>query len=1242
MSYQPKVNADTLTLYLGLCATGRATASSTTLDNVAFGTVYNPQPGITFEPEDEGMPIAICGGGPVDALMPAPYFVQGAMFHTTIATYISPSEVILTEAPDTSIWNTGFATVILYRPVSVAADWADAAPAPFQLNTSIAPGTSDTLQFSTFQNFKGVPNPYIDRFGAVQRGQPVYLIRQDDTLGLVEEFGGYIDTLTTSSYPSLPGKPYCWSATCASWQGLAARRVVPPPIPQVLTDVDGDVAFRTVVLDYLSNDSVSVTAPTGLPQITIACAVGANIGQLLDQIVSLLSTADQAYYWTSDAWRNYILGTRAGTAAPWDVSDGSDLYAGDTPNQQSITVSGNQLANNVTFIGQSTLLNALNATFLGDGTTTVFNTPLVVGAAPTITLNSGSQTVGILGVDTGKDWYYSQGSTAITQDAGGTVLAASDTLVVSYLTATPAVAQSPNVGSLQQLQAIEGTSANYDYNSSITQPILPADLLALANGYEAEYGEPATTCQFYTLRPGLATGQLQTIALPDAGIPSGSYLIATLQMTLVDNVIVWQYTAFGGANIGNALTQLTQFINRNQASLNIVTPVVPITGSALPTNANNSVIVLGPSGNVVAYPNSVVQGDLLICVLEQQAFLVDPPILTDTMGNTWTLGFYQAAPGFSAVIIALMWAIAAGGGPNTVTFTNGVGGTTVTMGLAEFSGVIGTSPVDTAGGSIGASAPLITTTQDGDLIISAVGGLTGAASVTSPEVLVITEATGDGVAIAYDAQSSAGSFDSSIVPASASLPAAWVTVAFKRAPATAPPAQTINVQQSGFVPTARDINTTAPLTGGGSLASDLTLGVDVATTSTFGTVKPDNSTVTISAGVISAPGGSPLTTKGDLYTFSTANARLPVGADGKVLTADSSAVTGVSWQTPSAGGGGIGVTVYSGLAGISLSGATIYFAIGGGAIASSTEADVSALMESSGTITGFGAKLSAALGTTLTVNNSVVLTWRKNGSPTSLTCTITNPSTSASDVTHSFAYAPGDVLSIQAVFTGTISAAPVFVLDASIGAAASGSGGVTPNPAASAPTTSVPFSGWSIQNQGNAHGNFNDFLPNEIVMSAGNYATLQWSGLTRSLPGATYTLICTIEVRGQLSGNVATLIGAVCLSDGTNYEQIEIALGTTGANVSINIRTLSGLSTGGSILTSSSGTLGQGLTLTVKVVNDGTHRTFFYWLAGAWAQLYQEASGTFLTETQAGITGLTDLSTGGYSLDVAVRYWSAV
>lgn len=88
-----------------------------------------------------------------------------------------------------------------------------------------------------------------------------------------------------------------------------------------------------------------------------------------------------------------------------------------------------------------------------------------------------------------------------------------------------------------------------------------------------------------------------------------------------------------------------------------------------------------------------------------------------------------------------------------------------------------------------------------------------------------------------------------------------------------------------------------------------------------------------------AANASPLTTKGDLYTFSTSNARLPVGTNGYVLTADSSTPTGLKWAAASSGSsdhttlsnlawtssGHTGVA--SRLAGFNGSGAAAYYAI---------------------------------------------------------------------------------------------------------------------------------------------------------------------------------------------------------------------------------------------------------------------------------------------------------------------------
>jgi hypothetical protein len=47
---------------------------------------------------------------------------------------------------------------------------------------------------------------------------------------------------------------------------------------------------------------------------------------------------------------------------------------------------------------------------------------------------------------------------------------------------------------------------------------------------------------------------------------------------------------------------------------------------------------------------------------------------------------------------------------------------------------------------------------------------------------------------------------------------------------------------------------------------------------------------------------TPLTTKGDLFGFDTADARIPVGTNGHILTADSTEALGVKWAAPAAGG----------------------------------------------------------------------------------------------------------------------------------------------------------------------------------------------------------------------------------------------------------------------------------------------------------------------------------------------------
>jgi hypothetical protein len=97
-------------------------------------------------------------------------------------------------------------------------------------------------------------------------------------------------------------------------------------------------------------------------------------------------------------------------------------------------------------------------------------------------------------------------------------------------------------------------------------------------------------------------------------------------------------------------------------------------------------------------------------------------------------------------------------------------------------------------------------------------------------------------------------------------------------------------------------------------SGNLTITAGTATVATAGSlILPQNDAgilyfVSTSSSVfydfIQVGAASPLTTKGDLYTFGTSDTRLGVGANGTTLVADSAEATGLKWAT--AGGANVG------------------------------------------------------------------------------------------------------------------------------------------------------------------------------------------------------------------------------------------------------------------------------------------------------------------------------------------------
>ncbi len=173
--------------------------------------------------------------------------------------------------------------------------------------------------------------------------------------------------------------------------------------------------------------------------------------------------------------------------------------------------------------------------YKGDGTNRVFTVSFPIATVPMVKVNTVTKTVGIRGVETGKDWYWNKDDKQITQDSGGTVLTSSDTLSVTYKGFFPIIISSEDTAEISSRVSVEGGQGRYEAiedDQSVDSINLAQDkAIALLR----RYGRISKVIDIETDKAGLFPGQLITITVSDHNLNS-QYLIESVETNYIDGV----------------------------------------------------------------------------------------------------------------------------------------------------------------------------------------------------------------------------------------------------------------------------------------------------------------------------------------------------------------------------------------------------------------------------------------------------------------------------------------------------------------------------------------------------------------------------------------------------------------------------------------------------------------------------------------------------------------------------------
>ena len=353
---------------------------------------------------------------------------------------------------------------------------------------------------------------------AIGMGQGVIIADSD-----LVHFAGTIDELTPIWNPGTPDRR--WHIRCISNEHTATRRMV----SGTFTRDPADLIILNLATLFWDGEGIDAsTLVTSGPDVGPFTWDHATFEQALDDI-----GAEANKYWDITHDKKLRFFDRSAFAAPWNITESSPEVR---KRPLKLTTDRQKVANKVhvkvgQYIGDAIAHNFETVELLGANS---FGVAYPIGEKPSISIDGAVKTVGALGLDVGKQWYWTVGSNVLTQADSEPAIVDAAASFISYRPLSSATVTVEDTANQAERAAIELTSGIYEVVIEAATPTTRQDAQRLGEAYLAAHKDDSVVMAFDTLQNDLQVGMIMNVILPFLGLggPSGTnMLIETIRLT---------------------------------------------------------------------------------------------------------------------------------------------------------------------------------------------------------------------------------------------------------------------------------------------------------------------------------------------------------------------------------------------------------------------------------------------------------------------------------------------------------------------------------------------------------------------------------------------------------------------------------------------------------------------------------------------------------------------------------------